>query len=801
MLQLRPLQTQAIERLRDVMRAGHRRVMLYAPTGAGKTEMAIALMAATADKGNRAAMVLDRVLLCNQTSERMEKYRIDHGVLQSGHWRYRPAEKIQVCSAQTLEARGSFPDCSMVLIDEAHAQRRETTEFALSSKAAVIGLSASPFTKGLAETYTAVVSMATTKQLVDDGLLAPLRVFVAHEIDMTGAKKVAGEWSQKEAIERGIKITGDVVSEWVKKTHEVFGGPRKTIVFAAGVAHGNDLSQKFLEAGYNFVSLSYNDDDEFKRQVVEDFSRPDTTIHGLIATDILTKGFDVSDVMIGVSARPFSKSFSSHVQQMGRVMRSHPGKEFAVWLCMARGSNVLTDRGLVPIEKVSLSDKIWDGTNFVSHKGAVCNGIQKTITYQGLTATPGHLVHTAQGWRTFGDCAREQIAITQTGIGGSPVRIGEDNFAGCSVARGKATQVHSRNLRMRDVWLSLRDFIVELGNWANERLSRLQPARTGISELALCASAGNAGTLQKPEGCQLPALWGAWCGVQIRGRKSRDALDHAKPWHSRKPGSNATGSNQSSGKLRAGEYSLAYDFTQSTEQARQSGCCSDAQIQAGTSRDSLFGQHSKAVFLDGDDGRTGCGEMEPAFIETEREVWDILDAGPNNRFTCEGLLVHNCHSGNFLRFRDQWDELYSNGVTELVEGGSEKVKKEPTDKEKDAAKCPKCGSLWPGRADTCLHCGHTRARINEVVSLPGELSEVKGAAPEKYDSATKQRWFHELMGYAKAKGYKDGWAFHKYLEKFGVQPAWKKEELPPSPEVANWIKSRQIAFAKSRKAA
>ena len=35
--------------------------------------------------------------------------------------------------------------------------------------------------------------------------------------------------------------------------------------------------------------------------------------------------------MIGVSARPFSKSFSSHVQQLGRVMRPHEGKDQAVW--------------------------------------------------------------------------------------------------------------------------------------------------------------------------------------------------------------------------------------------------------------------------------------------------------------------------------------------------------------------------------------------------------------------------------------------------------------------------------------
>ena len=154
----------------------------------------------------------------------------------------------------------------------------------------------------------------------------------AKDIDMSGAKKVAGEWSQDVATQRGMQITGDIVEEWIKKTHEIFGRPRKTIVFCAGVAHGADLVQQFAEKGYNFVSISYKDNDEFKREAIEDFAKPDTQIHGLIATDILTRGFDVSDVMIGVSARPFSKSFSSHVQQMGRVMRAHEGKEYALWL-------------------------------------------------------------------------------------------------------------------------------------------------------------------------------------------------------------------------------------------------------------------------------------------------------------------------------------------------------------------------------------------------------------------------------------------------------------------------------------
>jgi superfamily II DNA or RNA helicase len=333
MLNLRPYQEKTLEELRKGFLAGKRVQILYAPTGAGKTEMAIALMAATKDKGNKAAMLLDRIVLCDQTSGRLERYNIDHGVMQSGHWRYRPYENIQVCSAQTLERRGTFPGLNLLIVDECHQTRSQTVEFIKNNPdIRVIGLTATPFTKGLGQVYENVISTVTTQELVEDKVLVPLRVFIAKEIDMTGAKKVAGEWSNAEATTRGKKITGDVVDEWIKKTHEIFGEPRKTIVFAAGVEHGADLAKKFQEHGHNFICISYKDDDEWKKQVIEDFSKSDTDIVGLIATDILTKGFDVPDVMIGISARPFSKSLSSHIQQMGRVMRGCEGKEYALWL-------------------------------------------------------------------------------------------------------------------------------------------------------------------------------------------------------------------------------------------------------------------------------------------------------------------------------------------------------------------------------------------------------------------------------------------------------------------------------------
>jgi superfamily II DNA or RNA helicase len=336
-LQLRPYQANILDDLRQGFVAGCKAQILYAPTGAGKTEMAIELLKAAKTKGNKAAMILDRIVLCDQTSKRLDKYAIDHGVLQSGHWRYQPYQNIQICSAQTLEKRGDFPGLNLLIVDECHQTRNQTVEFIKNNpNIRVIGLSATPFTKGLGKIYDNVVSSITTRELVDQGVLVPLRVFIAKEINMEGASKLAGEWSQADATQRGIQITGDIVQEWIKKTHEIFGAPRKTIVFCAGVEHGVDLSRKFGEQGYNFISISYKDDSEFKKQVIEDFSRPDTEIHGLIATDILTKGFDVPDVMIGVSARPFRKSLSSHIQQMGRVMRSNSldpeSKKFALWL-------------------------------------------------------------------------------------------------------------------------------------------------------------------------------------------------------------------------------------------------------------------------------------------------------------------------------------------------------------------------------------------------------------------------------------------------------------------------------------
>ena len=74
---------------------------------------------------------------------------------------------------------------------------------------------------------------------------------------------------------------------------------------------------------------------------------------------------------------------NGHLRQKGKV---------AELACIAEGQMVLTDKGEVPIQDVTTDMKVWDGEGWVAHEGLVYRSEREVITYEGLTATPDHLV-------------------------------------------------------------------------------------------------------------------------------------------------------------------------------------------------------------------------------------------------------------------------------------------------------------------------------------------------------------------------------------------------------------------------
>jgi len=242
---LRDFQVNAHVALKKGFLAGHKNQLVMAATGAGKTMLAMWLIHEALRKGRRALFVADRTALIDQTSAVADKLGLtNHGVIQADHWRRDMSRPFQIASVQTLAKRGFWPDTDLVFVDEAHCQYAAVTDFIQSTDRPCIGLSGTPFSKGLGKLYTNLVNVTSMHELVTQGILVPMRVYSCTRADMTGAKLVGGEWTDQAAAERGTAILGDVVTEWLK-----YSPDRKSIAFGATIQHCKDMCSKFLDAG------------------------------------------------------------------------------------------------------------------------------------------------------------------------------------------------------------------------------------------------------------------------------------------------------------------------------------------------------------------------------------------------------------------------------------------------------------------------------------------------------------------------------------------------------------------------
>lgn len=325
-IELRSYQLDAIERLRDGIRAGLRNQILCAPTGAGKTIIGAHLINECKNKGKRAVFVCDRINLIDQTSLRFDEFGIKHGIIQANHWRTRLYEPVQVASAQTLSRR-QWPDADLIIIDECHTISETVKKRIAERNTNVIGLTATPFAKGLGKLYDNLVNVTSTQALIDEGFLAGYRIFACREPNMEGVRVVAGEWEENETSKRALEVVGDCVKEYVEHC-----SGKKFICSAVNTAHVEELQRQFMAAGILCANYTYKTSDEERRAIVEEFRKPDSVYRGLITVTAATKGFDVPDVECIIMARPLRNSLAEHIQLFGRGLRIHPDKKECVVL-------------------------------------------------------------------------------------------------------------------------------------------------------------------------------------------------------------------------------------------------------------------------------------------------------------------------------------------------------------------------------------------------------------------------------------------------------------------------------------
>lgn len=316
----RAFQLRAHEALRAGFAAGNRRQVLNSPTGSGKTYCGMRLIQQALERGKRACFVCDRITLVDQTSAVADRYGLtDHGVIMAKHWRRRLDAPFQIVSAQTMQRR-QWMHFDLIVVDECHTFNSGWVDHVKQSSAAVVGLSATPFSKGMGKIFTNLVNAATMDELTKIGVLVPMRVMTCRRPDMTGAElNSKGEWAERAAEERELAIVGDVVTQWIQHAAHL-----KTIVFGATIRHCEEMVRQFVDAGYLAATFCADTPQSEREQLLKAFRSGEVQI--LVSVEALAKGFDVPDVGCVCDARPLRKSLSTAIQMWGRGLRSAPDK-------------------------------------------------------------------------------------------------------------------------------------------------------------------------------------------------------------------------------------------------------------------------------------------------------------------------------------------------------------------------------------------------------------------------------------------------------------------------------------------
>lgn len=323
-VKLRSYQEDAIAQLYAKWRSV-RRIVLWAMTGSGKSEIAAYLAQEASKDGLPVVMVVRGRELVKNLSVRLDKYGIDHSIFMAGNPRLNKSKLIQICSIDTMKSRDQYPfsdlNC-MVILDEAHKNyedifKRYPTQF-------ILGLTATPF--GDMSSYEDYVCPIQPWELRDRGILVNDIIMCPHVMDTSSLRIVAGDFKrdQVEQLVTNGEIVGNVIQDYIDHGQE-----RPAVCFAVSVEHSKQLRDEFNRRGISSIHCDASSSDEERKKAHEELENG--TIKVLCNVDIFSVGWDCPMVSCVILARP-TWSLIWYLQAIGRGLRSFPEKRDCIIL-------------------------------------------------------------------------------------------------------------------------------------------------------------------------------------------------------------------------------------------------------------------------------------------------------------------------------------------------------------------------------------------------------------------------------------------------------------------------------------
>lgn len=327
MLELRPYQLDGEDGIRELLRAGHRKVLVISPTGSGKTIVFSDIIRRAAEKSSRCLVLAHRTELIQQTSEKLSRFEVRHGIIQ-GDGPLQLQHAVQVASVQTLVRRpGLLQHVDVVVVDEAHHFTAANTYGQILGwfpSAILLGFTATPWRldgQGLGDNFDAHLVLSTPRKLRDAGFLVPVTGYEYTPIETKDAKVSKGDYVAKSLESSALKIFGAVIDEW--KQH---AGGGRSVLFATTVRHSEEMAAAFRRAGVPAEHLDGETPQEQRRGILRRLESGETRV--LCNVNVATEGWDLPALECAILCRP-TLSLSLALQMCGRILRPAPGKAVA----------------------------------------------------------------------------------------------------------------------------------------------------------------------------------------------------------------------------------------------------------------------------------------------------------------------------------------------------------------------------------------------------------------------------------------------------------------------------------------
>ena len=336
MFSLRPYQKEVVRNCYSLIRKGIKRILIFAPTGAGKTVIIARIVKDAVSRDRQVLFVVHRQILISQTYQKLSSLELECGFIKAG-WKENRTANVQIASVQTLASRQWWHQLQfdLIIFDEAHLTAfNAISQQMLSSlfpNVLSLGLSATPWRlskkESLGDIFEGLVCAPMPGELIKMSYLAkPSYYSLGFQVDLADIDLVNGDYNPSQLS--GVCDRPELIEQLVKAWYELaYGCP--TLVFTVNVAHAENVAKVFNEHGVSAAAVTGKTPLAERDRLYERLAKGEISL--IAACNALSEGFNVPEVSCIILARP-TTSKALYMQQVGRGTRDAPHKRGCIVL-------------------------------------------------------------------------------------------------------------------------------------------------------------------------------------------------------------------------------------------------------------------------------------------------------------------------------------------------------------------------------------------------------------------------------------------------------------------------------------